>query len=95
MQTPNSNTNAGPLDFANFTPAPCGSELPLEDKGIFIAKKANIWVEEAAKRPNPKTLYRGLWYGDEVGCLFADTNVGKSILAVQIANEVAKNEKVV
>ena len=84
----------GCIDFANFTPAPCGSELPVEDKGIFIAKTAKQWCEDAAKRPNPKSLWQNLWFADEVCCLFADTNVGKSILAVQIANEIAKNDKV-
>ena len=84
----------GCIDFANFTPAPCGSELPMEDKGIFIVKEANEWSEQAAKRPNPKSLWHNLWFADEVGCLFADTNVGKSILAVQLAEEIGSQYKV-
>ena len=35
-----------------------------------------------------------LWYQGEVCCLFADSNLGKSIYAVQIAAEIAETHKV-
>ena len=47
------------------------------------------------ERPDPKPLWRNIWYENEVCCLFADTNVGKSILAVQIADEISQKRKVV
>ncbi|MCI5834676.1 MAG: AAA family ATPase, partial [Prevotella sp.] len=50
-------------------------------------------TSDAAKRPNPKSLWHNLWFADEVGCLFADTNVGKSILAVQLAEEIGSQYK--
>lgn len=58
-------------------------------------KPATEWVWDAAMRPNPKQLYKSFWYEDEICCLFADSNLGKSILAVQIANDIAKEHKVI
>jgi hypothetical protein len=55
---------------------------------------ANGTIKEAAMVANPKSLYLSFWYEGEVCCLFADCNLGKSILAVQIANEISRTEKV-
>ncbi len=62
--------------------------------GMFDVKTANQTIAEAKQRPNPDSLWLSLWYEGEVCCLFADSNVGKSIYAVQIATEVAKKKKV-
>lgn len=43
--------------------------------------------------PDPNQLWDALWYEGEVCCLFADTNVGKSIYAVQIAESIARTGK--
>ena len=58
--------------------------------GIFEVKSANKWIEQAALRPIPKMLFSEFWYEGELCILFADTNVGKSILAVQIGNSLTK-----
>ncbi|MCH4155569.1 MAG: AAA family ATPase, partial [Muribaculaceae bacterium] len=34
-------------------------------------------------------LWKGIWFDGDISCLFSDTNLGKSILAVQIGDEVA------
>ena len=60
----------------------------------FIAKPANQWIEEAKSRPIPKMLFGELWYEGELCILFADTNTGKSILAVQIADSISKGEPI-
>jgi hypothetical protein len=65
-----------------------------EEVGMFRIKSANQTIMEAAQRPDPKALYLSIWYEGEICCLFADSNLGKSILAVQIANEIAKTEKI-
>ena len=57
--------------------------------GLFTVKTAQQWCEEAALRPMPRPLWWSLWYEGEVCCLFADTNMGKSIYAVQIGDYVA------
>lgn len=60
-----------------------------EDCSIFEIKSANQWIEQAKKRPIPKMLFGEFWFEGEICILFADTNLGKSILAVQIANSIS------
>jgi hypothetical protein len=62
--------------------------------GCLTIKPISSFIAEAASRPDPKNLWNKCWYEGEVCCLFADSNVGKSILAVQIAEEIAKEDKV-
>ncbi|OIQ27980.1 MAG: LuxR family transcriptional regulator [Bacteroidetes bacterium MedPE-SWsnd-G2] len=56
----------------------------------FLVKSANQWINEAKTRPIPKLLFDSFWFEGELCILFADTNVGKSILAVQIANSISQ-----
>ena len=65
-----------------------------ESVGMFRIKSANKTLQEAKQRPDPKPLWLSLWYEGEVCCLFADSNLGKSIYAVQIAESIAHREKV-
>ncbi len=58
--------------------------------GMFTIKTANETNAEAAARPDPRPLWQTLWYEGEVCCLFADSNVGKSIYAVQIGAQVCE-----
>ena len=62
--------------------------------GMFTVKPVNRTLADAKKRPNPDSLYLELWYEGEVCCLFSDSNLGKSVYAVQIAEEVAVAENV-
>ena len=80
-----------------------GAELQKADQlaaemseriGIFTVKTANRTIREAALRPNPDALWLTLWYEGEVCCLFSDSNLGKSIYAVQIATSIAKKQRV-
>lgn len=61
---------------------------------MFSYKTANEWIAEARQRPDPVSLWHNLWFEGEVCCLFADTNVGKSIYAIQIAEHIAKSRPV-
>lgn len=65
-----------------------------ETVGMLSIKSANQTLMEAKQRPDPKPLWLSLWYEGEVCCLFADSNVGKSIYAVQIAESIAKTQRV-
>lgn len=65
-----------------------------EQIGMFTVKTANRTIKEAALRPNPDTLWLSLWYEGEVCCLFSDSNLGKSIYAVQIATSIAEKQRV-
>lgn len=64
------------------------------DVGMFTIKSANRTLSDAAMRPNPESLFLELWYEGEVCCLFSDSNLGKSIYAVQIAEEIAQSRRV-
>lgn len=65
-----------------------------QEVGMLTIKQANNALKDAAGRPNPEELYHSLWYEGEVGCLFADSNLGKSIYAVQIAEYIAEDRPV-
>ncbi len=54
-----------------------------ESKGLFTVKTGNRWIEQAKTRPIPKMLFGEFWFEGEICILFADTNLGKSILAVR------------
>jgi RecA-family ATPase len=57
---------------------------------FLIIKSANEWMDEAKSKPIPKKIFGPFWYEEELCILFADTNQGKSLLAVQIIDSVSK-----
>ena len=56
----------------------------------FNIKPINEWINDAKNRPIPNMLFSELWYENEICILFADTNLGKSILALQMSNALSK-----
>jgi RecA-family ATPase len=81
------------IDMVHGEFAQAGS-LGREEKGLFMVKTAASWIEQAKNRPIPKMLFSEFWFEGEVCILFADTNLGKSILAVQIGNSISKGEPI-
>lgn len=69
------------------------SSMP-ENVGVMNIKTANRTILEASQKPTPRSLWDCFWYEGELSCLFADSNVGKSILAVQIADRIAQTDNV-
>ena len=65
-----------------------------ENVGVMNIKTANRTILEASQKPTPRSLWDCFWYEGELSCLFADSNVGKSILAVQIADRIAQTDNV-
>ena len=59
---------------------------PETPPGLLITHSASYWLKKASAKPIPKMLFGRLWYEGEICILFADSNLGKSILAVQISN---------
>jgi hypothetical protein len=57
---------------------------------LFTVNTAGNWLKQANKRAVPKMLFGKFWYETELCILFADSNLGKSILAVQIADAIAE-----
>ena len=68
--------------------------LAQDQKGLFTVKTANRWLEQAKLRPIPLMLFGEFWFEGELCILFADTNLGKSILAVQIGNSISRGEQI-
>ena len=62
--------------------------------GMFQLKSANKSLEESSMTSEPGALWKTLWNEGEVCCLFSDRCLGKSILAIQIAEEIARKQKV-
>ena len=84
------------VDIENITKAIVENEEndTNNDDGLWMTK-ANKAMEKAFKIKDRESLYKRLWYESEICVLFAMCNLGKSILAVQIANEIAKSGKLV
>jgi hypothetical protein len=69
---------------------------PPDSKDAFIIKRAADWmkpVKGKKQQPGGK-LFDHFWYAGELCIMFADTNVGKSILAVQIADSLSRGEAI-
>jgi KaiC/GvpD/RAD55 family RecA-like ATPase len=60
--------------------------------GLLVVKTANQTIQDAMQQAIPEQLCGMFWYEGEVCILFADTNTGKSILAVQVADCITKRE---
>ena len=61
---------------------------------IFKYSTANQCLKEAASLPTPNDLFYSLIYEGQITTIFADTGVGKSILAVQIGENISETKKV-
>ena len=93
--------NNNVLDPEMEQPADTGFDFSLidnparsENVGLLTVKPANAWIEEAKSRPAPRMLFDSLWFEGELCILFADTNLGKSILAVQIADAISNGRAI-
>lgn len=73
---------------------PATPDIPAQPSMLTV-KQAAVWCAEAAQRPDPESLWLSLWHEGEVCCLFSDSNLGKSIYAVQIAERISRSRKVI
>lgn len=64
-----------------------------EESYMFSIMNVNALMEKAASQPVPAYLYDKLILEGESTTIFGDTNSGKSVLAVQIANEISKTRR--
>ncbi|OOQ60743.1 hypothetical protein BC343_23905 [Mucilaginibacter pedocola] len=64
------------------------------ENNAFITRTGAEWLEHESSRPTPKKLFGEIWHQNELCILFSDTNVGKSILAVQIGDSIARGEAI-
>ncbi len=82
-------------NFVNYGSTHCRpipdilNEILVPSELFHDVKDANWFLEKGKQWKRPKQLWKSLWYDGEVAVLFADTNIGKSIYAIQIANAIA------
>jgi hypothetical protein len=67
---------------------------PEDCRRLFTIEKGNRWLELARREPEAKMLFGELWHQGELCMLFADTNIGKSVLAVQIGESIARGQSI-
>lgn len=69
--------------------------VQTDDKEEFIlVQGANEAIAEGMGEPDPIDLWHGIWFENEISCLFASSGMGKTILAVQIAEHIAQHRPV-
>lgn len=69
-------------------------DTPVQpEKDLHIIKSPSEIPVSSLPQPS-KNLWMNIWKERELCCLFADSNLGKSALAVQIGVEIAKSQKV-
>ena len=56
---------------------------------LFLTRSADNWMRLASYRGPLVPLFGEMWLSGELSVLFADTGVGKSVLAMQIAASIA------
>jgi archaellum biogenesis ATPase FlaH len=69
-------------------PAPPDPQAP---GALFTVCTGNRWIDLGEREPEAKMLFGELWHQGELCIMFADTNTGKSVLAVQIADNIARS----
>ena len=57
---------------------------------LFHIHPANYWLEGPGQAARAKPLFGNFWLEGELCTLFADTNMGKSLLAVQLADSLSR-----
>lgn len=62
--------------------------------GILAIKSGNNWVEDGINLPDPKVFYYGLIVQYEITALFGSTGSGKTVFAMQIAEEISRYYKI-
>src|SRR6476620_6022909 len=65
------------------------TEIPRKNS-LFNIKPVNDWIAASKKKPAPRYRFGEFWLEGELSILFADTGKGKSVLAVQIAESIAR-----
>jgi hypothetical protein len=62
--------------------------------GLFRSMSLNGWMEEAKTQPIPNRLFGDFWFEGEICFMFAETNQGKSVAAVQIGDAISRGRTI-
>lgn len=80
-----------PIEKAKVKPH---DPIQEEKSDLLLVRSANQCLLDAHYRPVPEMLFGELWHEEEICILFADSNLGKSILAVQIADSISSGKPI-
>ena len=61
---------------------------------VFDIRSANDWINEARAVGEPKMLFGEMWLEGELAVMFGGSGMGKSLLAMQIAESIARGRAV-
>lgn len=64
----------------------------MTERHGYELKRANEWLAQARKRPIPQKLFGEFWLEGETAVLFGDAGTGKSALAMQLAESIARGK---
>lgn len=78
--------------FENNDPAIPDYDDMVEQIPLFSSSDMQSVIEDGKKKPPIHKLWGDFWWENELVFLFADSGIGKSILATQISYEIAKGE---
>ena len=67
---------------------------PSVQYNMLEVRPANDWMNFLYEDRPSRRLFGDLWRENDLSILFADTGVGKSVLAVQIADSIARSEQI-
>jgi hypothetical protein len=62
--------------------------------GVLHIKTGDDWIIQQRYTPAARQLFGPFWHEHELCILFADTNMGKSVLAVQIGDSLARGNAI-
>jgi hypothetical protein len=65
-----------------------------DNEPLLQIRPANQWLALQREQPRTKMLFGSFWLEGELCILFADTNMGKSILAVQLGDSMSKHQPI-
>jgi len=68
------------------------TSLPCDDYSANIIRSACQRLDDARNMPEVKRLFSVIWQSNELHLMFADTGIGKSILAVALADALSKGQ---
>ena len=69
-------------------------KLQKPKRSLLKAEPINEGLKKSYDKPNPRKLFGQLWWEKELVICFASTNVGKTLLAMQIAESLATGAQV-
>ena len=69
-------------------------DTPKKKRSLLKAEPINEGLRRSYLQPNPRKLFGQFWWENELVVCFASTNVGKTLLAMQIAESLATGAQV-